>query len=563
MLNDIYSSIVQELTAEPAALTQQSATLQDIFMYLEVGSVETAINLVPELDDVEYERNRTRIAELANVRPAKLDEWRKRAMRQGADGKLQGRELTLKAPQPADEPQNGARLLDDIVVQIRRFIAADASSIDAMALWAVFAHIADKAAVCPNLAFVSATKACGKSTALDVVSRLVPRSVNIANVTPSALFRVIEATKPSLIIDEADVMFKQNEELRCLLNAGFTRSAAQVLRTVGDDFEPRIFTVWCPKTFALIGFLPSTLESRSVVIHMRRRLPDEAVERLRSDRDQGFEPLASRIARFVLDNAEAILADEPELPQSLSDRQADVWRELCRIADIAGGEWPKRARTAALELCAKSDDEGDLSIRLLADIQRIMGEQEGRTRWPSQALADALNGLDESPWADMNYGKGLTTNRLAKMLARFDIHTKQLREGTKGAKGYLTETFIDAFARYLPTKRNNETLCDNSLSDNKIECFGSVSVSDAKRNIEDNETSAVLERALSNEELVLGSSIANEMLQSSRKVSLEDWRKVCAQRGLDAFAINDLEHYLRELGLTDGESLQDIRAKSA
>ena len=446
-------------------------------MHPAADELQERLNALPE---IEYEQRRKELAAEYNVRTSALDKLRRKP-----DAQRQGQALKLEDPIPAPDPQDGKRLLDDLTAIIGRYIAADAGSIDAMALWAVFAHIADRAAVCPNLAFISATKACGKSTALDVVSRLVPRSINIANITPAALFRVIELAHPSLIIDEADALFRQNEELRCLLNAGFTRSAAQVLRTVGDDYEPRVFTVWTPKSFALIGRLPDTLESRSVVIHMRRRLPDEAIDRLRSDRDQGFVELQSRISRFVLDNVEAILGDEPELPEALSDRQADVWRELFRIADIAGGDWPERARRAALELCAKSDDDGDLSIRLIADLKTIFAELPERDMWPSQAIVDALNGLDEAPWAEMNNGKGLTTNKLARMLQRFEIKTKTVRIGNRTPKGYTAASFADIFARYLPNNRNTKQNTDISLQNNNIKCCGNVSVADSNRNIQE------------------------------------------------------------------------------
>ena len=459
-----------------------SLPIEEILRGIAANDMQPAADELQErvnaLSEIEYEQRRKELAAEYGVRTSALDKLRKKP-----EAQKQGKVLKLEDPIPAPDPQDGRRLLDDLAVQIERFIAADASSIDAMALWAVFAHIADRAAVCPNLAFVSATKACGKSTALDVVSRLMPRAINIANITPAALFRVIEAAHPSLIIDEADTMFRQNEELRCLLNAGFTRSAAQVLRTVGDDYEPRMFTVWAPKAFALIGRLPDTLESRSVVIHMRRRLPDEEIERLRADQDQGFSQLQSRISRFVLDNVKAILNDEPELPEALTDRQADVWRELFRIADIAGAGWPDRARRAALELCAKSDDDGDLSIRLLADLQTIFAELPERDMWPSQAIVDALNGLEEAPWAEMNNGKGLTTNRLARMLQRFEIKTKTVRIGNRTPKGYTAASFADIFARYLPNNRNTQQNSDNSLQNSNIKCCGNVFVADGNRNI--------------------------------------------------------------------------------
>lgn len=399
--------------------------------------------------------------------------------------KEQGRALNFNDPAPSPLPQNGVMLLDDISRQVRRFLVADQTSIDAIALWIVFAHIAQKAFICPNLCFNSATKACGKSTALDIVSRLVPKAIPTSNITPAALFRAIEAFTPTLVIDEADSMFRNNDDLRTIMNAGFNRLTAFATRLVGDEFEPRQFNVYCPKVIALIGNLPDTLESRSVIVRMRRRKPDEEIERLRGDIDQGFSDLKARILRFALDHSDAILAINPETPPALSDRQADCWRELLRIADSVGGDWPARARAAALELCSKEDDSGDLSIKLLVDIQKIFAEEPERTKWPSQTLVDALNAMEESPWPSFTRGKGLTTNRLARMLVKFDVRTKTLRDGVDTPKGYSAESFNDAFARYLPHNRNTATNDYNDIHHNELKCCGNVFVADAKRNIPD------------------------------------------------------------------------------
>jgi hypothetical protein len=43
-----------------------------------------------------------------------------------------------------------------------------------------------------------------------------------------------------LLIDEADTFLRDNEELRGVLNQGH-RKGGQVIRTAGDDYEPRIF----------------------------------------------------------------------------------------------------------------------------------------------------------------------------------------------------------------------------------------------------------------------------------------------------------------------------------
>ena len=565
----LYDSIGRDLSGGTIqSLDRRSQTLQDIYIHLEAGTTTTALSLIPALNELEYEKNRKQIAEAAGVRPAALDRLRKQAAKDENSNKLQGRALRLPEPVPAPEPQDGTKLLDDVAKQVRRFVVADQVTIDAITLWIVFAHIAQKAPCCPNLVFSSAVKACGKSTALDVVSRLVPKPLSVSNISVAALFRTVEMLSPTLLIDEADSIFRQNDDLRTLTNAGFTKTAAQVARTVGEDNEPRLFTVYVPKTIALIGTLPDTIESRSVIIRMRRRLPDEQIERLRSDKDQGFQPILARIARWATDNAERVLAQEPEIDPSLSDRQADVWRELLRIADFAGGEWPQRARIAALELCAKQSDEGDLSVRLLSDIQKIFAEQPERTKWPSQALVDELNAMDEAPWKEINHGRELTSNRLARMLARFEIRPETRKERNKSFKGYLTKPFDDAFSRYLQNNRGTVTSEVNYLQNSNLQGYDLVTVTDGIRNFEtEGGTMAANESVESdgtpskseptNETLEAIARVFSKLLETNREgLCVANWRLSCAAEGVpfEAFDVaknyyNALAYYVTEHGV--------------
>ncbi len=395
----------------------------------------------------------------------------------------QGQPLQFNDLEPSTLPQDGAMLLEDITRQIRRFLVTDPECIDSIALWIVFTHMASIAAVCPNLCFTSATKACGKSTALEIVCRLVPRPLATSNISTAALFRTIDAYSPTIIIDEADSMFRTNDEIRTIMNSGFTRKSASAIRIVGEDLEPRIFNVFCPKAIALIGSLPDTLASRSIIIQMRRRKPNEEVERLRADKDQGFSDLHARLKRFAQDHCAEIQAIDPEIPSSLSDRQADCWRELLRIADFIGGEWPRRARMAAVALCAEdAGDPDEVKERLLLDLCTIISALPARDRWPSQALVDRLNDMEESPWPQCNHGRGITTSNLARMLRPFGIRPRTLKQDGRCAKGYYAHDFREAFERYLPCKGNPVTNTDNFIAHKYIEGYGQVTVTPEKRN---------------------------------------------------------------------------------
>jgi putative DNA primase/helicase len=73
---------------------------------------------------------------------------------------------------------------------------------------------------------------------------LVPRALLSSNISPALLFRIVEKYSPTLLVDEADSFLRDKEELRGILNSGHTRDAAYVVRTVGDENEPRRFSTW-------------------------------------------------------------------------------------------------------------------------------------------------------------------------------------------------------------------------------------------------------------------------------------------------------------------------------
>ena len=91
--------------------------------------------------------------------------------------------------------------------------------------------------------------------------------------------------------------------------------------------------------------LPVTWVDRSVTVRMARKGRGNPVERLREDKDLGFDALASRGARWAADHLGQLRCADPDLPAMLDDRAADNWRMLVAIADLAGGDWGRRART--------------------------------------------------------------------------------------------------------------------------------------------------------------------------------------------------------------------------
>src|SRR5262249_20037568 len=269
-----------------------------------------------------------------------------------------------------------------------------------------------------------------------VLGCLVRRPLHSVNVTAAALTRAIDQYEPTLLLDEADVIFTNGGSpgLRGILNAGLYRSTAVVLRCTGERQQPRICSVWCPKAIALIGRLPATLEDRSIVIPLRRRAPDEHVDGLHFDQVFAeLEPLRRQAARWALDHRDALgHIFTPALP-GLHDRAQDLWRPLLTIAGLADGDWLDRARCAAIELTQQQPPENSLGVQLLATIQSMFVDQH-TDRLPSETILRALAEREDSPWPDH---RSLTKVQLARVLRPFGLRpTIVHRSRTQVRRGY-------------------------------------------------------------------------------------------------------------------------------
>jgi putative DNA primase/helicase len=367
------------------------------------------------------------------------------------DGKLQGHAISFPEPEPWLDPVVGEALLDDIANAIRRHVVLSDHARDAAALWVLHTHLINCFFISPRAGVCSPVKGCAKSLLLDVLTHLVWRPQLTANVTPAAIFRVIEAHQPTLLIDEADTFLYDNDGLRGVLNGN--RRSSQVLRTVGDQHEVRAFATYSACAIALIGSLPDTLHDRAIGIDLKRRLRSETIEPYRPDRAGHLDVLARKEVRWAADNAERVAATEPEMPAGIINREADNWRPLLAIADVAGGDWPDRARKAAKAAhVAATDDDASLLELLLGDLRAAFGTDKATEmiEIASAELVKTLVAVEGRPWAEMGKArKPMTQNRLARMLKPLGIAPRQIGPEDGRLRGYVLADFMDAFGRYL------------------------------------------------------------------------------------------------------------------
>ncbi len=129
---------------------------------------------------------------------------------------------------------------------------------------------------------------------LGVLARLACRPLAVSNIAPAALFRALELWTPTLLIDEVDAFLAEHDEARGILNAGFTRDTAFVIRCVGDDHCPHAFNVWGAKALCGIGKIADTLADRSIPLRAAPQAGGERTAKIRHADPAAFAELVGR-----------------------------------------------------------------------------------------------------------------------------------------------------------------------------------------------------------------------------------------------------------------------------
>jgi len=365
---------------------------------------------------------------------------------------------------------DGANLLEGLCCFIRRFVWLTDAQATVLALWVIHTHALAAADLTPYLSIASAEKQSGKTRLLEVLKLFVANPWFTGRTSAAALVRKIASEGPTLLLDETDATFKQNQEyteaLRGILNSGYARGGCATL-CVGKGSEQHVedFSTFGAKALAGIGRLPDTLSDRSIPIALKRKLPGAHVERLRRRQvEPAGQALAHKCASWAQEHLETLKKARPELPDCLSDRRQDVVEPLLAIADQAGGDWPSRSRTAIGEIFdGPGAEDQSIRVQLLTDI-RMAFEERQADKMTTDDLIEDLAKFESSPWAELNHGKPISRHGLSRILRAFQIAPRVIRVEDKTPRGYHRDQFAEAWSMYLPSYSPNQTATSQQSS---------------------------------------------------------------------------------------------------
>lgn len=346
-----------------------------------------------------------------------------------------------------------------------------------IALWVAHTWTSTAFYTSPRLVLSSPVPGSGKTRVLELLDVVCFHPKLTISSSTAALFRRIgkahreDEMPPTILFDETDALFgnnrpsEQTEQLRSLMNSGYKRGAT-IDRCEGDaaNMEVIEWPVFSPLALAgLAGKLPDTIVTRSIVIEMRKRAPGEKIApyRERAARAEA-QHMVDALKEWSAGAIRPLSSARPEMPKGVEDRPAEVWEPLLAVADAAGGHWPETARAACTYFVhAPKLKTPSLGIELLSDIRDVMGHGPDSDhlkvdRIKTTELLLKLKDLDESPWAGLDGGGGLTARRLAQFMAGYSVAPVTYKDYGTTHKGYMVAGNVkqvglaDAWNRYLP-----------------------------------------------------------------------------------------------------------------
>jgi hypothetical protein len=268
---------------------------------------------------------------------------------------LNGQQLVLREPptvlpQPSrwayphlwrfleGETPDPARLFHTVVALLDRYLdfrTPETSQV--LAVWTMGTYLYPIFEAYPYLA-LTGLKGSGKTKTITLIGKQAFNMRVVSDISSSGLFRVVEATRGTLGIDECERMANTRDvtasPLRLLLNAGYKRGSP-VIRIEGDDFQVREFEVYAPKILASVRGLEDVLESRCILVYMLRTTTAKG-SLVVSEGDEDWAGVRHPLYSFALTHFQpirAIYASDPAV-RILSNRDNELWLPLLSISRL-------------------------------------------------------------------------------------------------------------------------------------------------------------------------------------------------------------------------------------
>lgn len=360
------------------------------------------------------------------------------------------------------------KLFEEIKLYYQEYMYFDDNkTFDVLSIWTMLTYIYKCFRYTPYI-LLNADKGSGKSRLLELAQDLCFNPLMSASTSPASIFRYVDSTNATLLIDEAENLLNDNKsDLNSILNSGF-QAEGRVTRTKTDDNSYKIqnFSSYSPKALAGINDLPDVLIDRCIKVNMLKKPSKVNFKRYKKDEmfKQKIEAIVQKLYLFGLLYAKDIKAlydsDRIRFSDILSDRDKDIWEPMLAIAIFIdtkeNNELGYSIESVLTQYSeekskerSKSDMENNSSYKLLFDLNNMLLEKllfpiekNGVSMYNNEELLNYLNDKCEHNFSSVT--------QLTKKLNKFNVKVERMTVDGKKQKYYIIDRTIidDLLSRY-------------------------------------------------------------------------------------------------------------------
>jgi len=349
----------------------------------------------------------------------------------------------------------------------------DEAIYDILTLWALGTYVFCRFTTYPYI-HVTGAHGTGKSKVLSVTNCISFNAASTGNCTPSAIFRVVEGIRATIILDEAEVLQdsmnnkkgynERAQEISLLLKDGFsiTGNVSRVEKDGKDRQTVREFKSYSPKMLGSINELDPVLESRCITIVMQpAKFGDPRDDRHPENYDPKLlQHIRNQCYRYGLWSASSdfnkiwgiIRKTKKKELREINSRNRDIMRPLLVVAYTINEELvDKILKYGNLLVKEKKIDTSDSVEAFAAKI--IIGmfnmERKPVIRLTFKDIALELNNKCNNEWGSHNINFG--SRSVGKLVKKLGIKKVKAKNNVTAAliDINVVNTLKDRFRRYF------------------------------------------------------------------------------------------------------------------